>query len=70
MVSGLPVLVLSLASFLAPLRARAAERPPRIVVDPGHGGAQDGATSPAGVLEKDISLRIAQRVRRSNTPER
>lgn len=46
-----------------PASSRAAERPARIVVDPGHGGAQEGATSPAGLLEKDISLQIARRVR-------
>jgi N-acetylmuramoyl-L-alanine amidase len=58
---------LALASALVllglPASSRAAERPARIVVDPGHGGAQEGATSPAGLLEKDISLQIAQRVR-------
>ncbi|WNG29043.1 N-acetylmuramoyl-L-alanine amidase [Cystobacter fuscus] len=63
MTSRLRVLVPCLAFLLAPLAARAAERPARIVVDPGHGGAQDGATSPSGVLEKDIALQISQRVR-------
>ncbi|OJH40809.1 N-acetylmuramoyl-L-alanine amidase family protein [Cystobacter ferrugineus] len=63
MTSRLHVLVPCLAFFLAPLASRAAERPARIVVDPGHGGGQDGATSPTGVLEKDIALQIAQRVR-------
>ncbi len=63
MVSRLPVLVLSLVSLLAPPSVHAAERPPRIVVDPGHGGAQDGAMSPTGVLEKDVALQISQRVR-------
>ncbi|ATB41832.1 N-acetylmuramoyl-L-alanine amidase [Cystobacter fuscus] len=63
MTSRLRVLVPCLAFLLAPLASRAAERPARIVVDPGHGGAQDGATSPTGVLEKDIALQIAQRVR-------
>ncbi|PTL77637.1 N-acetylmuramoyl-L-alanine amidase [Vitiosangium sp. GDMCC 1.1324] len=46
-----------------PLSALAAERPARIVVDPGHGGAKEGATSPTGLLEKDISLQVASRVR-------
>jgi N-acetylmuramoyl-L-alanine amidase len=58
---------LALASSLVlsclPCLARAAERPPRIVVDPGHGGAQEGAKGPGGLLEKDVSLQIAQRVR-------
>jgi N-acetylmuramoyl-L-alanine amidase len=46
-----------------PSSSRAAERPARIVVDPGHGGAQEGATSPTGLLEKDVSLQVARRVR-------
>ncbi len=33
-----------------------------IVVDAGHGGADDGARGPAGSLEKDVVLVIAQRV--------
>lgn len=46
-----------------PASTFAAERPARIVVDPGHGGAQEGATSPTGLLEKEVSLQIAHRVR-------
>lgn len=38
-------------------------RPLRIVVDPGHGGSQEGAVGPEGLLEKDLSLQIAQRVK-------
>ena len=56
-------LALSLASLLAPLSPRAAERPARIVVDPGHGGNKEGAVSPKGLQEKDIALQIARRVR-------
>jgi N-acetylmuramoyl-L-alanine amidase len=33
-----------------------------VVVDPGHGGDQDGAVSPDGLKEKDVTLEIAQRV--------
>ncbi len=33
-----------------------------VVLDPGHGGDQDGAVSPDGVKEKDVTLEIAQRV--------
>jgi N-acetylmuramoyl-L-alanine amidase len=59
-----PTALLGLLAFLGlPASSRAAERPPRIVVDPGHGGAQGGATSPTGLLEKEVSLQIAQRVR-------
>jgi N-acetylmuramoyl-L-alanine amidase len=46
-----------------PVSSRAAERPARIVVDPGHGGDQGGATSPTGLLEKDVSLQVARRLR-------
>ncbi|MET0403807.1 MAG: N-acetylmuramoyl-L-alanine amidase [Cystobacter sp.] len=63
MTSRFLVLVPCLSLLFVPLASRAAERPARIVVDPGHGGAKDGASSPSGVLEKDISLQIAQRVR-------
>ncbi len=34
-----------------------------IVIDPGHGGSELGATAPNGVTEKDIALDIAQRLR-------
>jgi len=33
-----------------------------VVLDPGHGGEADGALSPAGLKEKDLTLQIAQRV--------
>jgi len=35
----------------------------RIVLDPGHGGAQVGAISDSGVTEKEITLDIARRLR-------
>lgn len=55
---------LGILLFLCPSSSvLAAERPARIVVDPGHGGAQEGATSPTGLLEKDVSLQVAGRVR-------
>ncbi len=59
----LPPLVSVLLLLCLPSSSRAAERPARIVVDPGHGGAQEGATSPTGLLEKDVSLQVARRVR-------
>jgi N-acetylmuramoyl-L-alanine amidase len=39
-------------------------QPPRflVVLDPGHGGDQDGALSPEGLKEKELTLQIAQRV--------
>ena len=36
---------------------------PVIVLDPGHGGTQDGAVSPAGVLEKNLALTISKVVK-------
>lgn len=36
---------------------------PRVVLDPGHGGAQEGAISPDGLLEKSISLDVARRLK-------
>ena len=35
---------------------------PLIVIDPGHGGMDGGASSPEGVQEKDINLSIAQKL--------
>jgi N-acetylmuramoyl-L-alanine amidase len=34
-----------------------------VVIDPGHGGEDEGARSPAGVKEKDITLHVARRLR-------
>ena len=36
----------------------------RIVIDAGHGGKDPGAIYPAGLLEKDLALDVAERVRR------
>ena len=35
-----------------------------VVLDPGHGGTQDGALSPRGDREKDLTLEISRRVKR------
>jgi N-acetylmuramoyl-L-alanine amidase len=35
----------------------------RIVLDPGHGGYDAGATGPTGLKEKDVTLDVAKRVR-------
>lgn len=40
-----------------------AARKPLIVIDPGHGGKDPGASSPSGAHEKDLTLAIAQQVR-------
>lgn len=62
MLASLLTAALTLAS---PAPPRAASRPPAfvVVVDPGHGGDQDGALSPSGVKEKDVVLQIARRLR-------
>lgn len=52
----------ALACLLA-LGARAATGEKVIIVDAGHGGTQEGAQGPGGLREKDISLRIAQRLK-------
>lgn len=50
-----------LLALLGGARARAAA--PRVVLDPGHGGAQAGAQGPLGVHEKDLALALARRLR-------
>jgi N-acetylmuramoyl-L-alanine amidase len=60
-----------LAALLAVLALATPPSPPRppkppafvVVIDPGHGGDQDGAQSPGGVKEKDVVLQIARRLR-------
>ena len=34
----------------------------RVVIDPGHGGKDPGATGPTGLKEKDVTLKIAKKV--------
>lgn len=36
---------------------------PVIVIDPGHGGSQDGASSPGGLLEKNLALAISKKLK-------
>ncbi|MBN1205460.1 MAG: N-acetylmuramoyl-L-alanine amidase [Myxococcaceae bacterium] len=40
-----------------------AERGPRIVIDAGHGGSQEGAKGPGSLLEKEVVLQLARRLR-------
>lgn len=51
----------ALAAALA-LALAAREPAFTVVLDPGHGGDQEGALSPAGEKEKDVALAIARRV--------
>jgi N-acetylmuramoyl-L-alanine amidase len=37
---------------------------PLIIVDPGHGGKDDGAKSPNGLLEKELNLEISKRLKK------
>ena len=37
--------------------------PPDVVLDPGHGGNEDGATGPNGLQEKELNLAVATRVK-------
>jgi N-acetylmuramoyl-L-alanine amidase len=54
----------SALAFCTALLLAAAPAPrPRVVVDPGHGGAQEGAISPDGQLEKTVSLDVARRLK-------
>ncbi|HEY1333639.1 MAG TPA: N-acetylmuramoyl-L-alanine amidase, partial [Myxococcaceae bacterium] len=54
----------ALAFFCAALLGAAPAGPrARVVLDPGHGGAQEGAVSPDGQLEKSVSLDVARRLR-------
>jgi N-acetylmuramoyl-L-alanine amidase len=56
------LLLLACAGAVAVPRAAAA-RAPLVVVDPGHGGEQDGAEGPVGLKEKDVALQVARRLR-------
>ncbi len=56
----------ALAATLAmPMRARAASALPVVMLDPGHGGHDPGASAPDGVKEKHITLACAQTLRKA-----
>ena len=46
-----------------PPQADAADKRPLVVLDPGHGGLDNGTKSPGGDLEKNIVLEFAQKLR-------
>lgn len=47
----------AIPDFRAPTEIRT------VVIDPGHGGTDEGAQGPEGTLEKDVTLSVAQRLR-------
>ena len=57
-----PLAAAVLAAALAAKAPASREAAFLVVLDPGHGGDQDGALAPDGVKEKDLTLQIAQRV--------
>lgn len=54
--------VFALAWVGSALAVAAQERFDRVVIDAGHGGEDQGAKGPAGLLEKDLVLDLAQRL--------
>ncbi len=62
MLAPLAALLAVAAAASAPHSHAAKELPFVVVLDPGHGGEQDGALSPGGLKEKDLALEIARRV--------
>jgi N-acetylmuramoyl-L-alanine amidase len=55
--------IASLALLLLATSSLAGERSPRIVIDAGHGGSQEGAKGPGNLLEKEVVLQIAKKLR-------
>ncbi len=50
------------AALVALLAAGREPAAPLVVIDPGHGGEQEGALSPRGEREKDLALQISRRL--------
>ncbi len=57
------VAVIRVSAALLGLIAGLTSAAPVIVIDPGHGGAQGGASSPFGALEKNLALALAKKVK-------
>jgi N-acetylmuramoyl-L-alanine amidase len=63
-------IVLDLKKGVAPVTAPSPGRSPRrklpgirtIVIDPGHGGSETGAIGPSGIVEKDITLALSNKL--------
>lgn len=54
--------VATAASMLLLASAALAGPPPKVLIDPGHGGDQDGADGPGKLLEKRVCLEISLKV--------
>ncbi len=50
------------AEIRPPAAHAALTRRPKVVIDPGHGGTEDGAIGHSGLKEKDLTLEIAKRL--------
>ena len=50
------------AESTTPAPQAALRRHTKIVIDPGHGGTEDGAIGPSGLKEKDLTLEISKRL--------
>lgn len=53
----------TIAPLLNPMNAVASEEAGIVTLDPGHGGNDNGAQSRSGLVEKNISLELARKVR-------
>lgn len=53
----------ALSSFLTVISLSWSASALTVAIDPGHGGAKEGASSSAGVKEKDISLGVARKLK-------
>ncbi|HEX8697963.1 MAG TPA: N-acetylmuramoyl-L-alanine amidase [Myxococcaceae bacterium] len=53
----------TIASLALLLLATSSLAGPRIVIDAGHGGSQEGAKGPGSLLEKEVVLQIAKKLR-------
>ena len=53
----------ALSSFLVVLSFASSAQALTVAIDPGHGGAKEGASSSSGVKEKDISLGVARKLK-------
>jgi len=61
-VDALALAFVLVAALRAGAAAAGAGAEPRIAIDPGHGGKQDGAVGPGGYKEKEFSLELAKKL--------